>query len=245
VAELVGQLSRSEAGLIEPGGHGLAEGVRGDPRPRSLGAADRAAGRCLARRRLKAGPSAGFALEGVQQLANVTGDAFRIAQRAVHRSGERQARSLAGAVRQAGGGPCRLQSSAPRSASRRRSWSAAARPSLLRHADRSAVDLSGAASRSSSGRPAACPVRRASASPCRAPVASIQSTRSARSSSTARLLPRKSSTSRPVSSTVSARGSFLALEFSRVAASRTGLAVTAPSAMASEHPRQARSGRPS
>src|SRR5919199_2727014 len=33
VAELVGHLARAEAGLVQTGGDGLAEGVRGDPRP--------------------------------------------------------------------------------------------------------------------------------------------------------------------------------------------------------------------
>nr|WP_229682333.1 hypothetical protein [Modestobacter marinus] len=91
------------------------------------------------------------------------------------------------------------------------------------------------ASRSSSGWPAVSPVRSATASPIRAPVASIQSTMSGRSRSFARALPRNSSTSRAVWSTVSARGAFLAVVSIRTVASRTGLAVMAPSSMAWEN----------
>src|SRR4051794_16087796 len=40
VAQLVGHLPRGEPGLVETRGDGLAEGVRGDPRPRSLGTAN-------------------------------------------------------------------------------------------------------------------------------------------------------------------------------------------------------------
>src|SRR3954454_20732312 len=38
--QLVGHLPRGEPGLVEARGDGLAEGVRGDPTPRSLLAAD-------------------------------------------------------------------------------------------------------------------------------------------------------------------------------------------------------------
>ena len=68
----------------------------------------------------------------------------------------------------------------------------------------------------------------------RQPVASIQSTRSGRSSPFARSLDRNSSRSRDISATVSARGArllalILALE------SRTGFAAMAPSSIASKN----------
>jgi hypothetical protein len=73
-------------------------------------------------------------------------------------------------------------------------------------------------------------------------VASIQSTRSGRSSSAACELLWNSSTSRAVSRRVSARGAFFVAVFRRDGASRTGLTATAPSATASANmpDRQAR-----
>jgi hypothetical protein len=76
------------------------------------------------------------------------------------------------------------------------------------------------------------PHRRASASPIRQPVATIQSTRSGRSSSAGRSLLRINSTSREVSSTVSARGARLLVLISELE-SRTGSTAAAPSWIAS------------
>ena len=90
VAELGSDLARGEPSFVQAGGHGLAEGKRGGSRSRPLGATERTAGRRLARRRLDASSVADLALEGVQQLAQVAGDAVRVAQRAGERCREDQ-----------------------------------------------------------------------------------------------------------------------------------------------------------